>query len=308
MNNNPDQPKEFDAVRGGEVAAPLHSTILGGIEGIKRRLKNPDSQVKIAALQDGIKYGDAGLDLVINALKDSSQQVQLFAAKLLQENGGDKAKQALLAFSQLDIISSKKIALKKVLDKILKILEEKVPNIASALQHGLTREEIDEITKDFSFKLPEEVYELYQWRNGISDYVGFGLTWNGIQGGFSPLAVAIEDFYNLKQRGCPSNFLRLFSFIHYLGGDYYAVSLDNATHPIIHFTEDNEIAIQNFLALQRFSPSLTTLLYGIVECFQLNAIYTLTSSDGYSSLEFNSEKVSNIIRKYNTTNLKVYNS
>ncbi|RUT03884.1 hypothetical protein DSM106972_047980 [Dulcicalothrix desertica PCC 7102] len=308
MSTEQNQPKEFDAVRGEEVASPLDGSVLGGIQGVKRRLTNSHSDVKIAALNDAIKYGDIGLDLVIDALQDSSQQVQLVAAKLLQQNGGEKAQKALLTFSKLDIISPKNIALRRVLDKILTILEERVPDIASALQPGLTREEIDKITKDFPLKLPEEVYELYQWRNGISGYVGFGLTWNGIQGGFSPLAEAIEDFYNVKQRGCPSNFLRLFLFIHYLGGDYFAVSLDNATYPIIHFTEDNEITIQNFLGLQRFSPSLTTLLYAIVECFQVNAIYISTPSNDDSSLEFNYDKVRNIIRKYNTSNLKIYNS
>ena len=36
---------------------------------------------------------------------------------------------------------------------------------------GLTRQQIDEITKDLPFRLSKEVYELYQWRNGFAfDY------------------------------------------------------------------------------------------------------------------------------------------
>ncbi|BBD66073.1 hypothetical protein NIES4072_02480 [Nostoc commune NIES-4072] len=31
---------------------------------------------------------------------------------------------------------------------------------------GLTLQQTDEITKDLPFSLSEEVYELYQWRNG----------------------------------------------------------------------------------------------------------------------------------------------
>jgi hypothetical protein len=34
---------------------------------------------------------------------------------------------------------------------------------------GLTRQQIDEIVKDLPFKLSDEVYELYQWRNGIAE-------------------------------------------------------------------------------------------------------------------------------------------
>ncbi|WP_375503286.1 SMI1/KNR4 family protein [uncultured Nostoc sp.] len=44
---------------------------------------------------------------------------------------------------------------------------------------GLTRQQIDEITKDLPFRLSEEVYELYQWRNGTADL--------GYNNGYLPL-------------------------------------------------------------------------------------------------------------------------
>ncbi|MEH2263124.1 SMI1/KNR4 family protein [Nostoc sp.] len=37
---------------------------------------------------------------------------------------------------------------------------------------GLTRQQVDEIVKVMPFKLSDEIYELYQWRNGIAD-LGF---------------------------------------------------------------------------------------------------------------------------------------
>ena len=40
---------------------------------------------------------------------------------------------------------------------------------ADVLQPGLSYEEIDRRVADLPFKLPEEVYELYQWRNGTCD-------------------------------------------------------------------------------------------------------------------------------------------
>ncbi|WP_223270104.1 hypothetical protein [Nostoc sp. 'Peltigera membranacea cyanobiont' 213] len=96
MNNNPNQPREFDAVLGGEAPPPVSGVVLGGIEGVKSRLKSSVVEVKVAALSEALNYGDIGLDLVINTLTNSSEQVQRFAAKLLKQRGGGKGKQALL--------------------------------------------------------------------------------------------------------------------------------------------------------------------------------------------------------------------
>jgi hypothetical protein len=38
MSDNPNQPRVDDAVLGGQVPIPGDSAILGGIEGVKRRL------------------------------------------------------------------------------------------------------------------------------------------------------------------------------------------------------------------------------------------------------------------------------
>nr|WP_322714973.1 hypothetical protein [Nostoc sp. ChiSLP03a]MDZ8216258.1 hypothetical protein [Nostoc sp. ChiSLP03a] len=99
MNNNSNKPGEFDAVLGGEVPPPVNSVVLGGIEGIKSRLKSSVIEVRLAALSEALNYGDMGLDLVINTLTDSSERVQHFAARLLKKKGGDKGKQALLFFA-----------------------------------------------------------------------------------------------------------------------------------------------------------------------------------------------------------------
>jgi len=52
------------------------------------------------------------------------------------------------------------------LNRILNWLLHNDPKAASSLQPGLTRTEINELVKCLPFQLPEEVYELYQWRNG----------------------------------------------------------------------------------------------------------------------------------------------
>ncbi|MEH1817332.1 MAG: SMI1/KNR4 family protein [Nostoc sp.] len=45
-----------------------------------------------------------------------------------------------------------------------------IPERISYLAPGLSREDIEQSTRFLPFKLPEEVYELYQWRNGSSGY------------------------------------------------------------------------------------------------------------------------------------------
>ncbi|WP_392532542.1 HEAT repeat domain-containing protein [Nostoc sp. C117] len=96
MNNNPNQPREFDGVLGGEVPPPVSGVVLGGIEGVKNRLKSPEARERASALIDALRYQEEGFELVIEALKDSSDKVQMFAARLLQNKGGEKGKEALL--------------------------------------------------------------------------------------------------------------------------------------------------------------------------------------------------------------------
>ena len=92
------QPREFDAVLGGNTPPPVTGVVLGGIEGVKRRLESEIVDVRVKALSDALNYGEAGLDLVIQALEDDSLQVKGFASRLLKERGGEKGKRALLEF------------------------------------------------------------------------------------------------------------------------------------------------------------------------------------------------------------------
>lgn len=74
-------------------------------------------------------------------------------------------------------------------------LYDNEPEIFDSLPSGLSSEEIDEQSYSLMFKLPTEVRELYQWRNGCralfySIYCGTeGLT-------YSPLDIAVRQTYN----------------------------------------------------------------------------------------------------------------
>ena len=51
------QPKAQDAVFGGQAETPLGSLVLGGIEGVKRRLASPAIALKVTALREALNYG-----------------------------------------------------------------------------------------------------------------------------------------------------------------------------------------------------------------------------------------------------------
>ena len=81
---NINKPKTDDVVVGKENISPVNSPVLGGIEGVKNRFNSPDIDTKIAALKKALNYGEAGLELVINALKQSDIEIRNQAYSLLR--------------------------------------------------------------------------------------------------------------------------------------------------------------------------------------------------------------------------------
>ncbi|OKH53780.1 hypothetical protein NIES2101_10030 [Calothrix sp. HK-06] len=59
--------------------------------------------------------------------------------------------------------------LTEALDRILKWIIKHKSSYINYLQPGLSRNEIENLVKDLPFKIPSEVYELYQWRNGVTE-------------------------------------------------------------------------------------------------------------------------------------------
>ncbi len=97
MINNSNQPQKFDAVLGGNASPTLNAVVLGGIQGVKKRLESGDEEERVAALEDALKYGDEGIDLIIEALYDSFDQMHDRAAYLLRK-AGIRGKQVLLEY------------------------------------------------------------------------------------------------------------------------------------------------------------------------------------------------------------------
>jgi formylglycine-generating enzyme required for sulfatase activity len=95
MTENQNQPREYDAVLGGQNPPPLGAAVLGGIPGVKSGLASPIVEVKIAALSEALKYGKAGLDLIIGALRDESMAVKFAAYSLLRDRDKPHIKKPL---------------------------------------------------------------------------------------------------------------------------------------------------------------------------------------------------------------------
>ncbi|MFM6135471.1 MAG: hypothetical protein ACKPCP_15140 [Sphaerospermopsis kisseleviana] len=98
--NNPQQPREYDAVLGGNSPSIESAAVLGGIDGVKLRLQNPDAKVRIAALEQALNYGEQGLDLVIAGLNDQSWDIQNAAYLILYSSIEPIIKQILQKLNQ----------------------------------------------------------------------------------------------------------------------------------------------------------------------------------------------------------------
>ena len=95
MAENPHQPREYDAVLGGQNPPPIYAAVLGGIEGARKRFASLVVEVRSKAVADAIKYGDPGLDLVLSALHDQAMQVKYTAYSLLKDRQEPRVKQQL---------------------------------------------------------------------------------------------------------------------------------------------------------------------------------------------------------------------
>jgi formylglycine-generating enzyme required for sulfatase activity len=103
-------------VLGGNSPSLEGAAVLGGIEGVKLRLQNPDAKVRIAALEQAVNYGEQGLDLVIAGLKDKSWDIQNAAYLILNKRTEPRIKQILqkpnqegLKLEQIEVVTTNKL-------------------------------------------------------------------------------------------------------------------------------------------------------------------------------------------------------
>ncbi|BDA74507.1 PBS lyase HEAT-like repeat [Rivularia sp. IAM M-261] len=173
--------------------------------------------------------------------------------------------------------------LTKALERILKWLEEYRPYDVSFLQPGLSKNEIEIITEGLPFKLPHEVYELYQWKNGTSqgdEYWEFGLFFDSWS--FKPLNLVVNEY--LSQHYQYRH--------HYIYDNQYFFPVNNRyTLPIFFgnvtcdagytiidkYKENSYVYFINYKGggceiLARYI-SLTNMMLTIADCYEAGAYY-----------------------------------
>ena len=138
--------------------------------------------------------------------------------------------------------SSDKIA-KQVKSPLLEALER--INFETEFYPGLTREEIDEIAQDIPFTFPEELYELYQWHNGVKERKGWDYCFAGtseflsLQEAIDFTRVIAEGEYN-EDSWKPNYFC---AFAEGTDNGYlYVLTIDKEKATVLDYCPDSMIA------------------------------------------------------------------
>lgn len=141
-------------------------------------------------------------------------------------------------------VSTPKTPLTEALDRIFNWHLKHYPEIALSLQPGLSREEINEKLKGFPYRIPEEVYQLYQWRNGMHNYKykphKFPIFVESQE--FLPLEKAVkksEPFLDNPHDEWEANWLFVFDQAHDNCGAYVVVLGDEELAPVRNYDERN---------------------------------------------------------------------
>ncbi|MEH1820035.1 MAG: SMI1/KNR4 family protein [Nostoc sp.] len=168
------------------------------------------------------------------------------------------------------------------LDRILNWLQQNKPSYASSLQPGLTYEEIEEKVKNLPFRLPREVYELYQWRNGMIDDDSEFFSYYR----FIPLEEALQ-----LEKEISKNFGLSLPF-----GWFPIFDFENEGFAIIGAEENTESSpvLNTYLSDDIRYTNLTNMMQCIAECYEINAYYI----DESGHLKQDNKLAKTILQKY----------
>jgi hypothetical protein len=182
------------------------------------------------------------------------------------------------------------------LDRLETDLRRRVPTVASRFQQGMTRAEIDSCIARFAWTLPEDLYDLYQWRNGLSGVTGkLSLVdkllrmkdrWHGQLSGtenelmvayagrsitvkFMPLEFAIAGHRHLKLGRCPLDLLPVFVIADGKTKHYCMVQLGDERRGVVYCANGTKAPpwgiTQAFLSEQPQFTSMATLVSFLAE-------------------------------------------
>lgn len=188
--------------------------------------------------------------------------------------------------------------MKKLLDELSEILQIKHPFIESSLQAGIFKEDISFMLQNTAVQLPEEVYDLYSWHNGLKTDIlenePLGVLWVFWMGAFTPFEFALEDYREFVAAGYWNE--HYFPLFCSGGGDYYLIdcnSLSSTYRRILLYSPSN-VDLDGIITVY---DSLPQLLQSVIECYKAGA-YTV---DEKNYLQMNYE-IEQKIAKANNPN------
>jgi hypothetical protein len=140
------------------------------LEGVKKRLANGALEQKIAALTEAFNYGEAGLELVIEVLKDPSSPIQSVAYLLLKERAEQQVKEALQQYYR-EKIKSYELDREWVIDALheLRIPLNAMTGLQKLILDGMADDPEEE--RDFLEEAHKSGMRLRNLLNDIQDMV-----------------------------------------------------------------------------------------------------------------------------------------
>ena len=140
-------------------------------------------------------------------------------------------------------------SISETLEKIANIFEGKGVPMRQHLRPGLSRAEIQAALAPLGLVPPEELYELYEWHDGVDDYYEPGLLLGEHQ--FIPLKDAIYEYHEtLKYYEDPSlNLAKCFPVAFFMGSSYNVycdpVLFEGLQYPVIRIFEGIGVEFEN---------------------------------------------------------------
>lgn len=176
--------------------------------------------------------------------------------------------------------------------KNILVYTNKGDRLNNVLNKSLNILEIEDKLKNFKWKIPQELKELYQWHNGTSINNDVELFYYHY---FLSLDESLKVYHQWNEYNKTSNFnvypdnlFPIFGF----EGEYYAIECflnEEKTGKIWHIYHDN-ICVYD---------SLLLMLQSFFECYEKEA-YKITFVNGYWETEVDEKKVAEIKLKYNS--------
>jgi hypothetical protein len=194
-----------------------------------------------------------------------------------------------------------------LLNRLWEILTTANAPLAMLLQKGIDNKTVDKNIQGLNIKLPDEVYELYEWRNGTFNSASstFDQTWMFRFGSFCSIENSVEGYnYFVKQEQDEYWNKNMFRLFESGGGEMYLIDCDKKS-PTYRMVFKHYAGAVDYEVIITVYDSLKALFTTIVECFETKAYYF----NERGGLQFDFKKEVPISRKNNPLSKlwKLYN-